>query len=375
MKKGRIIILFMVLTVMNSCREDYRPPAISSSPGYLVVDGFLNNSTDTTFIRLSRTAKLEADLISTNDPEKNAQLSVDDEGGNSVYSFQPYQTEGEYFVPGMSLNINKKYTLKIKTADGRQYVSDNIPAILTPPIDSINWIKDDNGVTIYANTHDLSNNTRYYRWEFTDTYEYSAADYSGLIYRNDSLLLRSGADQIFYCWRTRNSSALLLSSSEKLSQDIVYEFPLKQIPLNSVELGIKYSMMAREYAITKEAYLYMQNLKKNTEEIGSLFDAQPSQIAGNVHCMTNPDEPVLGFITAANVQSKRIFIKNDEVLPWSYRPPCGIEKKIIGQDSLPYYVPVYVPLYTLIGGRVVLNTQSCADCRTFGGVTQQPDFW
>ena len=45
-------------------------------------------------------------------------------------------------MPGMNLDINSKYKLHIRTSDGKEYISDEITVVETPPIDSISWEKE-----------------------------------------------------------------------------------------------------------------------------------------------------------------------------------------------------------------------------------------
>ena len=88
------------------------------------------------------------------------------------------------------------------------------------------------------------------------------------------------------------------------------------------------------------------NLKKNTEQLGSIFDALPSQINGNIHSATNPSEPVIGYISVGNVSSQRIFITKQQ-LPSSWIPTptylyCQIDSE--------YYV-----YYFLNGSTIPVN--------------------
>ena len=68
----------------------------------------------------------------------------------------------------------------------------------------------------------------------------------------------------------------------------------------------------------------MQKMKKNTEQVGTLFDAQPSQISGNFKCLTNPGELVIGFVEVTEEQTKRAFIYNSQVPGWSYNMICMV---------------------------------------------------
>lgn len=377
MAKFILIQALFLLLFSVSCKQDYKPPAIDTDVNLLVVDGVLNNSSDSTFIRLSRTKKLAAGL--RNSGENNAQLWIEDINGNQLYFFQPFNADGVYTIPGMNLDVNNRYRLRINTFDGNQYTSDDMPVLATPFIDSVSWKRTDDGVTVYANTHDPQNKTQYYRWDYTETWQYHSPHFSVIKYVGGGLIDRTADEIIYDCWITQNSTDLLLASSAKLSQDVIFEMPVRFIPLNSFELSDRYSIFLRQYALTKEAFNYLENLKKITEQMGSIFDAQPSQLTGNLHSINNPQQPVLGYMTLSTVQSVRKFIRNADVTPWQTGFYC--ERKEITPDSLGFYFGElgYLPIDKNMMGPVLISAggavPECVDCRTRGGITTKPDFW
>jgi len=133
----------------------------------------------------------------------------------------------------------------------------------------------------------------------------------------------------------------------------------------------------------------LQNLKKNTEQLGSIFDAQPSELQGNIHCVTDPSEPVLGYIGVTNIQQKRIFISKNQ-LPdtWlvNYPYQCELDTFLFNRNNLNEVAEFLIPLnssdlpVTAIyskGGAIVGYTGSdreCSDC-TIRGADQPPPFW
>ncbi len=80
---------------------------------------------------------------------------------------------------------------------------------------------------------------------------------------------------------------------------------------------------------------------------------------GNIHSVNNPEEPVIGFISASSVQSKRVFINNKQLENWYGPPPgklCG-QITFIPQDTDPlqylnfnYSDTTYGPYYFVTGG-------------------------
>lgn len=370
-----IVSFVLILLLFPDCKQNFEPPAIQQRLGALVVDGFIHVGADTSVILLSRTKRLDEEK--NNLPEKGASLSIEDEEGNTLYDFQELNDSGKYIVPGVNLDFNSKCRLKIRTTNGREYISDNIPVIKTPAIDSISWRKEARGFFIYANTHDPADNTHYYRWDYSETWQYRANFFSTLIYEN-GLRDRFPQEYIYECWRTNASTELLLASSVKLSQDIIHEKSVRVIPLNGIELSIKYFIFLKQYALTREHYEYLENLKRITEQTGSIFDAQPSEIKGNIHAVDNKNEVVIGYVSASSVAEKKLYIKNEEVKPWTFIQPCK-EVKVPSASIDNYFRSgALIPLYYDGAGpaQVVLATERiCADCTIRGGVTTRPDFW
>jgi hypothetical protein len=187
------------------------------------------------------------------------------------------------------------------------------------------------------------------------------------------------ANDIFTCWRTINSSSVAVGTSLDLSADVIHEAPLLFIEDTSSRVMIRYSVLVKQYAITEEAYEFWQNMKKNTETLGSFFDAQPTQLKGNIHCITKPEEPVIGYISGANLQQKRIFIDKKD-LPPNFKvlfTGCMVDTTAKGQNlSLVFGTGSNIPLFPLfMDTGWVYTTKDCADCRTKGGTTNKPSFW
>ena len=364
---------FLGFLYVMSCKEIYIPPAIQANNNFLVVDGFLNVGADSTIIHLSRTRSL-VDTI-PNSPELNAQLTVEGQGSD-IYPLNEVGN-GVYGIDQLSLNPSQLYRLRIITSNGGQYVSDFVPVRPTPPIDSIPWIRQNDGIHIYVNTHDPANNTKYYRWDYTETWEYRTSWDSYLQYANNQVVPRDPNKHVSVCYDSRKATTILIGSSAKLSQDVIYETPLLNIPIGSEKITFTYSLLVKQFALTKEAFEYWQNLRKSTEQVGGLFDAQPSQITGNIHSVSNPNEPVLGFIGASSVVEKRIFIRYLDVIPWPYIYNCVLRN--VPPDSIAFYFGFqgYIPISTLLppGSGYSASTGPCVDCTLRGGTIVKPPFW
>ena len=381
-KLHNIFIFFALLLFINiQCKKTYNPPAVRVNYNYLVVNGTLINSSDSpTVIQLSRTKAL-SDSTFVTAPETGAQVTVE---GNDNEVFQLIEVQpGTYQTSPLHLNYTNQYRLNITVSNGNKYQSDYIPVKQTPPIDSITWQQKDD-VMIYLNTHDPANNTRYYRWDYVETYQYEAPLSASLGTSNGRLYYVDSTDQTFDCWLTVDSKNILAGSSVALAQDIINQAPITTILQNSQKISIRYSILVKQYAITQQAYQYLEVLKTNTENLGSIFDAQPTQLTGNIHSLQNPSEPVIGFLTASSVQQERLFITKYDVTNWHFvdtNAECAVTA--IGHADLPdpaffvydYPDPDFYPYYFCGTGCLNIAKRQCVDCRLRGGVNQKPSFW
>jgi hypothetical protein len=194
---------------------------------------------------------------------------------------------------------------------------------------------------------------------------------------------RAADEFVFHCWKTVRSTQILTTSTTKLSEDKVSLFPIRFIATNSFEISSIYSILVKQYTLTKEAYNYFENIKRITERSGSIFDAQPSELNSNIHCLNNQEQRVVGFLTACSLQQQRIFIKNQDVRPWRFETYCPPERKIpLILDSLKIYFGGVSPLLTPIEAvydpffsGINAGLPVCSDCLSRGGVNVKPDFW
>jgi hypothetical protein len=387
-------VLIILVTVMG-CKKPYNPPAIASPGSYLVVAGVITAGPASTTINLSRTVSLSS--ASAANPVLGAIVSVQS-NGNVVYPLTE-TGNGNYTAAALSLDNSQTYRLSIKTSNNEQYYSDYVPLLNAPPIDSLFYTIGSNGITIYSNAHDPTNTVKYYRWDYTETWIVHSNYDSGFVSNGDTVLQRTPGQQVYTCWPSDTSSSIIVNSTAKLSRNILVNNPIISIASNSDKLGSEYSIILRQYALTGDAYNFWNNIKTNTQDLGSIFDAQPSTINGNIHCITNPSEPVIGYISAGSISSKRIFIYNKDLPDWvetQAYPNCQLDTALyvyypagaqapinqVNQEinydkgasinALIPIAPIARPMGPILG--YTASSPSCVDC-TFRGTNVQPSFW
>jgi hypothetical protein len=241
-----------------------------------------------------------------------------------------------------------------------------------PPIDSVYYerltlatasdgLPTKEGCNIYLNTHDPTNECKFFRWEFEETWQFE------LPYYVENKI----------CWTTSYSKNINVKNTSTLSDDKIVRQPVTVVDNNSDRLAIKYSIKVNQYSLSEDEYTYWGKLQDVVEQVGSLYDITPASIPSNIRCVEKPDENVLGYFSVSSVKSKRIFIKsqfrgliklyeyceNSRVGYYENIPGLGVNRWVIIDHLFP--PPPY---------KVLTFFRGCADC-TVRGSTKKPDFW
>jgi Domain of unknown function (DUF4249) len=371
-------MMLMVIFSFCCCKKSYAPPVINANHMFLSVDGLINTgpSNISTF-KLTRSQNLSDTVPSI--PEKGATVTIKDGAGKS-YPLTDTGSNGIYVSTKLSLYPTQEYTLSVLTADGNQYASDPVVSKQPPPIDSVNWTLGFDGaantqaVNIYVNTHDPTNQTHFYRWDFIETWAHDAIYKTFYSILNKKIVYVSDSNQHpWHCWTNTPSTNILLGSSGGLSADVISRAPIARIYQNDPRLDIKYSILVKQYALDSSAYDYWLLVQRQSESIGGLFDIQPAQLTGN--------------ISASAVQQQRIFISNQELPDWKsvstqqctqyiFTPEPALNQGI--NDYLntdPNFTFFHYDVDTNGMGIQILITTGCINCTFQGGSTVKPSFW
>lgn len=383
------------MLVFNSCKKPYSPPAITSGSSHLVVEGLINTGSDSTIIHLTRTIPISSPSNTEPPAELSAIVSIESDA-NATYPLNEIGN-GYYASAGLNLSAANKYRLKIVTANSKVYQSDFVPVKNSQDIDSVSYQALNTGVQVNVSTHDASNNSRYYKYNYEETWIIHADYHSYTMVSKtdgglDTIIYRDLAHDIFTCWAGNKSSTIVLGSTDKLTKDVLANSPVIFIDSHSEKLGARYSILVKQQTLTKEGFEYYQQLSKNTEKLGGVFDPQPSSLTGNIHNTTDPGEQVIGFITAGTIAQKRLYIDANKLPAGSqyvanhpfadckldtflfYNPKTmqdDVYANIYRGNAIPV-LPVGPPGHPPVGYSA--SGGICVDC-TLRGTNVRPSFW
>jgi hypothetical protein len=393
------VIIIVAVLALCTCVDPY-VPNLKGYESLLVIDGLITDANTSYTVKLTRTLQNRDDIPSA---VSDATVFITDDAGNRISLINSggglYKTDSTEFK-GM---IGRTYILHILTGNGNEYVSDPCLMQSVPDIDSIYYDKDQQlvsngtqsqeGITIYLDSKEGDNNS-YYRWDFEETWKYKVPDPKKYDYINDQNIFPVAQVKEF-CWKYRKSDGVLIRSVLSGQPDRIVKEPVFFIASDqSDRLMIEYSILVKQYSISKNEYAFWDNLTKINETGSDIFASQPFSVVSNIHNINNPGEKILGYFQVSAVTQKRIFIPFREIvrlqLPF-YNYPCKrIEQgPCFGPGDCFTWDEIYAmfcitstydfvePKYflgTFNIDKLVFTTRECANCE-LTGTLKKPDFW
>ncbi|MGH2664908.1 DUF4249 domain-containing protein [Flavobacterium sp.] len=335
MKRHFLHYLFLLLIVLaSSCTEPYALQT-NTYENALVVEATITNEVKKQEIKITRTTQLEQSGPAF---EADAIVYITDNMGNT-YDFEELN---EKYVSSVAFEAlpNRIYQLHITTANGKSYTSTNEKLTTVNEIQSIipSVVTRDGvrGVEINVNSYDPTNTSKYYRYEYEETYKVIAPEWDdektilappvpGEPHQGILIIPRVGETRT--CFTTKNSDNILLTSTTGSSEDRV-AYPIRFISNQNYIITHRYSILVRQYVQNLAAYTFYKTLKKISGNGSILSQTQPGYFNGNLKSVENPDEKVIGFFDVSTVSSKRIFFNYVDLFPGEPLPPYVTDCRI-----------------------------------------------
>ena len=386
--KKRISLLLTILTAFISCIEEYKisDEVSTDYQSELVIQGRILSGESSTFY-ISRTLPFGSENGMDYKIE-NAEITIIGKNGFKSEPATYDRQKEQYTIDTMNLPANTQYAVNILLED-TVYQSDFQELQTSPEIDAITYKENNDGISIHVSTHDKEDGSRAFMWTYEEDWEFhSDIDFvhsSGkFLYNNDIYPIVGMENPYLYCWGHQKSGNIHIYSTENLKENAVKEHELLQIPINDIRIYYIYSILVNQWVLNNEAYNYYKTLKLYSENMGGLFSPIPTEIDGNIKCISNPSVKVKGYVIAATIVEKRIFIyENDfqninseysncmKFTPANYSNWTSSWMEIMRAGN--------AVIYTTHGDldeSSILYYKECFDCRTVKESTKKrPDFW
>ena len=385
-KIKNIALCTLLAILFNGCTETY-PLLTNTYEEMIVVEAALTNELKTQEIKITKTSRFEDEGVQA---ETGAKVTIKDDQNNE-YLFE--ENAGTYKSKTVFQALpNIKYTLDITTKDGKIYQS--TPQVLTTTnpigsvVPSIVTNKDNQtGIQINVNSYDSNSASKYYRYEYEETYKIVAPRWTSLkiiATGPQSVNLINNDPNTKTCYSTKKSTDIILVNTNSQTEDRV-NLPIRFIEENNFIIGHRYSMLVKQYIENYEAYTFHKTLRDIASSSSILSPKQPGLISGNIKCINDSNTKVIGFFDVASYSETRIFFNYEDFFPNKPAPyfntcddvpflfcfggaDCEGETMIYNiQKELMTYI-------TNSGNKYTLVDAQCGDCTSFSS-NVKPPFW
>ncbi|MCU0400608.1 MAG: DUF4249 domain-containing protein [Algoriphagus sp.] len=373
-------VLVILIGICSGCRTPFEPEIPDTELRILVVEGYLDTEGMKSELKLSRTVPLssEATLL----PEIGATVLLRSQNGQQF----PLAEKGQgIYLFERNLDEGQTYTLEIVLRSGERYASEDLKPIITPEIIDGGFKRDVDGVEVFVSTQGNAQADDFL-WTFEETWIYRPRIRTTYIYdaRLRDVRQRTESEQNSLCFKTESSPEIVLETSSRFQDQVVFEKTVTEIPEGDERIMERYSVLISQKGIASKDVQFWEILKKNTEDIGSIFSPLPSLIGGNIKSLDNASNPVIGQVSLGVIRQKRIYINRAQVSPWNYIDP-QFNDCIVGEE--PVFRVSYqeafgngavVPARELLQGTTIVgyfpSTRRCTDCTLYASPIR-PDFW
>lgn len=382
----KIIFLISVSFFLNSCTETY-PLLTNTYEEAIVVEATLTNELKNQEIKITKTARFEDTSIKT---ETGAKVIVKD-NLNNEYVFE--ENSGIY-VSQTAFQIlpDRQYTLEITAKDGKIYQSSPETLTTVTPIQSIvpslATNKDnETGVQINVNSYDASRTSKYYRYEYEESYKIIAPRWSLsklIVTGPESIQLIPNSSSTRTCYATKKSTDILLVNTNDQSEDKV-NFPIRFIEQKNYIIGHRYSILVKQYVENLAAYNFHKTMRDIASSASILSPKQPGVLSGNIKCINDPNTKVIGYFDVSSFSEQRIFFNYIDFFPGADAPYFNTCEDIpfkfcfAGEDcnaeGLIYNIENnFMTYFSNSGSAYILVDVVCGDCTSFSS-NVKPSFW
>ncbi len=319
MKLQNILLLLFLGLILFTCIQPVDLDVPDRDDG-IVVAASLTTVKGQQEVRLTRLARYDTRAL--NYPVTAAKVWVLNDAGQRQDYVEDAKNRGWYFPANREFvgEVGKTYVLHILTSDQRKYESSQetirpiapITKVYPEPI-QLEDAKLGNpiiGYNILLDTEDSPNKGDYYRWSWVH--------YEQLVYcrQFEGVPYGGGAETLVGltccepCWdivRCYRNCTNVLSDALVNGKKITRQ-PITNVPYCNRD----YYIEIQQRVISRDAYNYWRAVNQLSSNNGSLFDAAPAAIRGNVKCTSNPEEEALGLFEASALSENGFFVERTQ---------------------------------------------------------------
>lgn len=311
------LLTFVLSLIMIQCVSKYDPKITENTPK-LVVDGLITDQPGPYQIRLQYsypyTNQMSVSTIG------GATVEISDDKGITEKLIDRGQGLYETAANGIRGEVGRKYTISIKTPEGKKYVSQ--PELLKP-VAEFGRVYTEFQATqsptlrgqfnVFLDVKDSETPNDFYRWKWTH-YEKLTYCYYLFTTLNGGAIIRERSECCESCWKVEACNGCVILANDRLTNGkTITGISLGKIPYDAVS---NYFMVFEQHSLTAEAYQFWKAIDSQINNSGGIFDLPPATVNGNIFCTSHPEDQVLGYFGASSVVYKPMYVpRNNATSP------------------------------------------------------------
>lgn len=379
----RYVFLFgstMLLGVLITCISPFEFEG-EKTLETMVVDGLLTNQIESNYILLYNTRGFNE---AESQPLTNAIVFVRTTGGSSVN--YTHIGNGRYVPPPDFVGIpGESYQLFIDL-DGELYYTEPNTLIASNQINILGRAVNIPDAEIGRNVDGVQffiesatpPNASHFRFEWEDSYRILVPFPTSHRLR-DSVLFEV-EESVAICYRTERSEQVLVKGIQQQTEKSLLEFPIRFRRTASQAYRSRYGLQVRQFTLTSEAFNYFDQLKKNNEGGGSLFDRQNGPLIGNIK--NDNQKLALGYFQVSGISEIKGFYRlrdfGEHLIVPPFVPSCRDSRFVSTLDSVEFFQRAGWNVYDVSQfdpENIVyaMNFGACTDCTRLGRL--EPTKW
>lgn len=307
--KLNIWILILVTFATASCIDEI-PLETNGEVDLLVIAGSINNGPGPYQVRIGRSGDFSEDQLGISSPVTGANVIM--RASNGTFSNMVESSPGIYETTDLNFKgeIGNAYSLEVVTADGETYQSTAEKMLPVPAITGIE-------TTVVTEQVLNSNNSL----QDVQMIKYFVS--TSIPPDNEGVGLKWNFGSIYEFLERENPATPLVSPKVcyvkqliDLNKVVVQEGNLgERVDVNRKEVfkqeldfrySSKYCFHLYQQSLTPTAYEFWNKVEQLIGRTGSLFEAPPGKINGNI-TNSNSDEEILGYFYATAIDTMRLY--------------------------------------------------------------------
>lgn len=392
----RRFLSYLTLLAMTACVYPFSPELTSETDGnILVVSGDIIAG-QVSEIRLGYVSPLGS-LTSTtknNIPKSGAVRLVSKGTGQTIHG---KASRSVYSLDTGSLSPDDEYKLHI-SCDGEQYETPFMKVCPAPEITDLDYVTDDSRLTLRISL-DGGESLSDFRWDYTEDWEYHAYYVPDLMFNPGYLAygierpeviyrLPLPEEDYYYCWNNAENMQPYTAGTADRSRNVIEDLAFRSISRSDARLSVLYTIEVTARGLTPDGRAYLDHVSSTSNITGDLFTPIPSNVQGNIRCVSDSTRTAVGYVSCSRFTTKRIFVNSAGIYRQAINPESFLYTPEMNEDDGLYHfddlwnggdAPVKcssmevpkVPTRT----NVTWGPKWCTDCRASGGSKNKPEWW